>query len=169
MLEELFEPGSSVVRIANPISLFLVSVFLAPLVLAEDKSTTVTNELATSGSATNIWLADLALVVVQTEPQYRSASSLPLGASSTPMIDLELKEVPALKRISRLRNLSLLTLANKGQMRFFLGVNADGLVGLHITLLSRRDEGRIFEMLRMPYLRQSQSFDNLIPADKESP
>jgi hypothetical protein len=155
-------------RFANPTCLLFVSIFLAPLALADDKSTTLTNELATSASATNIWLADLALVV-QAQPHYRNPSSLPLGASSTPIIDLELKEVPALKRISRLRNLSLLTLANKGQMRFFLGVNADGLVGLHITLLSRRDEGRIFELLRMPYLRQSQSFDDLIRADKESP
>lgn len=168
MLEELIETGSSVMRFANPTSLLLVSIFLAPLVFAEDKSATVTNELVTSTSAINIWLADLALVV-QTRPQYRELSSLPLGASSAPIIDLELKEIHALKRISRLRNLSLLTLANKGQMRFFLGVNADGLVGLHITLLPRRDEGRIFELLRMPYLRQSQSFDNLIRADKESP
>lgn len=155
-------------RFANPTSLLLASIFLAPTVLAEDKSTTVTDELATSASATSIWLADLALVV-QPQPQYRNPSSMPLGASSTPIIDFELKEVPALKRISRLRNLSLLTLANKGQIRFFLGVNADGLVGLHITLLSRRDEGRILELLRMPYLRQSQSFDSLIRADNESP
>ena len=155
-------------RFANPTSLLLVSIFLAPLVLAEDKSTTVTNELATPASDTSIWLADLALVV-QTQPQYGNPSSLSLGASSPPIIDLELKEVPALKRISRLRNLSLLTLANKGQVRFFLGVNADGLVGLHITLLSRRDEGRLFELLRMPHLRQSQSFDDLVRADKASP
>ena len=168
MLEERIGPASSVMRIANPTSLLLVSILLAPVVSAEDESTTVTNDLATSASATNIWLTDLALVV-QTQPQYISPSSLHLGASSTPTIDLELEQVDALKRISRLRNLSLLTLANKGQLRFFLGVNDDGLVGLHITLLSRRDEGRIFEMLRMPYLRQSQSFDNLIPADKESP
>ena len=155
-------------RFAIPTSLLLISIFLAPLVLAEDKSTTVPNELVTTTSATNIWLTDLALVV-QTRPQYRDLSSLPLGASSAPIIDLELKEVPALKRIGRLRNLALLTLANKGQMRFFLGVNADGLVGLHITLLPRQDEGRIFELLRMPYLRQSQSFDNLVRAAKESP
>jgi hypothetical protein len=154
-------------RIANLTCLFVLGNFFVPAVLADDKARTVENDLAASTSVTNIWLTDPTLVV-QMQPQYRTASSLLLGASTIPIIDFELDKDPALKRIGRLRNLSLLTFADKGQFRLFLGVNADGLAGLHITLLSRQDEGRILELLRMPYLTETKSVDDLMHAEKET-
>ena len=47
--------------------------------------------------------------------------------------DLEFQDNSALGRISRVRELSLLTLAETRRSRFFLGVNSDGIFGLHFN------------------------------------
>jgi len=52
----------------------------------------------------------------------------------------------ALERISRLRNLSFLTLAKTRRTRLFLGVNEDGLVGLHFNTLARYGDDRVLEL-----------------------
>ena len=39
----------------------------------------------------------------------------------------------------------------------FLGVNQDGLVGLHFTLLPRRNKDQMLELSRLPYLKDSES------------
>ena len=72
-----------------------------------------------------------------------------------PIADINFRDGSALARISKLRNLSLLTLAEVGQTRLFLGVNDDGLVGLHFNLFSRADNTRYLEAVRMPYLKKS--------------
>ncbi len=72
-----------------------------------------------------------------------------------PIADINFRDGSALARISKLRNLSLLTLAEVGQTRLFLGVNDDGLVGLHFNLFSRADDTRYLEAVRMPYLKKS--------------
>ncbi len=72
-----------------------------------------------------------------------------------PIADINFRDGSALARVSKLRNLSLLTLAEVGQTRLFLGVNDDGLVGLHFNLFSRADDTRYLEAVRMPYLKKS--------------
>ncbi len=72
-----------------------------------------------------------------------------------PIADINFRDGSALARISKLRNLSLLTLAEVGQTRLFLGVNDDGLVGLHFNRFSRTDDTRYLEAVRMPYLKKS--------------
>ena len=72
-----------------------------------------------------------------------------------PIADINFRDGSALARVSKLRNLSLLTLAEVGQTRLFLGVNDDGLVGLHFDLFSRADDTRYLEAARMPYLKKS--------------
>ncbi len=72
-----------------------------------------------------------------------------------PVADINFRDGSALARFSKLRNLSLLTLAEVGQTRLFLGVNDDGLVGLHFNLFSRADDTRYLEAVRMPYLKKS--------------
>ncbi len=72
-----------------------------------------------------------------------------------PVADINFRDGSALARISKLRNLSLLTLAEVGQTRLFLGVNDEGLVGLHFNLFSRTDNTRYLEAVRMPYLKKS--------------
>ncbi len=55
-------------------------------------------------------------------------------------------------RLSKLRGVSLLTVAAVGESRLYLGVNDDGVVGLHFNAFMRSDDKRHLELLRMPYL-----------------
>ena len=72
-----------------------------------------------------------------------------------PLADFDFLEGSALMRMSRLRSLSLLTLANFGKSRLFLGVNDEGFVGLHFNALSRAADERYLEFLRMPYVDET--------------
>ena len=72
-----------------------------------------------------------------------------------PIAEFNFQDDSALARVSKLRNLSLLTLAEIGQTRLFLGVNNDGLVGLHFNLFSRAGDARYLEVVRMPYLQKT--------------
>lgn len=73
-----------------------------------------------------------------------------------PIADFDFQDSNALARVSKLRSLSLLTLAEIGQTRLFLGVNDDGLVGLHFSALPRYGDERYLEVLRMPYLKENE-------------
>lgn len=73
-------------------------------------------------------------------------------ASRRLLDDVNFVDNSALSRVRKLRGLSLLTLADVGKSRLYLGVNKDGLVGLHFNISPRYDDERYFEMVRMPYL-----------------
>lgn len=60
-------------------------------------------------------------------------------------------------RMGQYRHLSLLTLAESGPRRLFLGVNEEGLLGLHFGASSHNRDDRYLELLRMPYLTKKQS------------
>ena len=70
--------------------------------------------------------------------------------------DFDFQDNSALARVSKLRNLSLLTLVEIGQTRLFLGVNDDGLVGLHFSALPRDGDAHYLEVVRMPYLKEKE-------------
>jgi hypothetical protein len=70
--------------------------------------------------------------------------------------DFDFQDDSALARVSKLRNLSLLTLAEIGQTRLFLGVNDEGLLGLHFNTLPRDGDERYLEVVRMPYLKENE-------------
>ena len=74
---------------------------------------------------------------------------------SSPLTEIAFQDNSTVGRLSRLRNLSLLTLGRMGKSRLFIGVNDDGLVGLHFKALSGESDGRYLEMARMPYLKAS--------------
>lgn len=65
-------------------------------------------------------------------------------------------------RMSKLRNLSLLTFAEIGRARLFLGVDDNGIVGVHLRAFHRLGDERYLEVARMPYLKKDQP-----PADTE--
>ena len=71
-----------------------------------------------------------------------------------PMADIDFQEGDVISRVSKLRSLSLLTIAEYGKTRMFLGVNEDGLVGLHFGAFLHKGRDRSLEMVRMPYLRK---------------
>lgn len=73
-----------------------------------------------------------------------------------PIADFDFQDSNALARVSKLRSLSFLTLAEIGQTRLFLGVNDDGLVGLHFSASTRYGDERYLEVLRMPYLKENE-------------
>jgi hypothetical protein len=72
-----------------------------------------------------------------------------------PIADFDFQDASVLSRVSKLRGLSLLTLAKFGQTRMFLGVNEDGLVGLHFDAFPHNGGDRYLEVIRMPYLRKT--------------
>ena len=72
-----------------------------------------------------------------------------------PIADFDIQDAGALSRIRKLRGLSLFTLAEIGQTRLFLGVNEEGLVGLHFDMFPRYGGERFLEVVRMPYLRKT--------------
>lgn len=78
-------------------------------------------------------------------------------ATSPAFADIEFDERSALMRIARLRSLSLLTLGDFGRARLFLGVNDEGLVGLHFNAAVRQADERYLELARMPYVRARKS------------
>jgi len=47
--------------------------------------------------------------------------------------DLEFQDNSALAKLKRMRDLPLLTITDTSESRLFLGVNSDGLIGLHFT------------------------------------
>lgn len=66
----------------------------------------------------------------------------------------EVRDDSLLVRLSKVRNLSLLTLSETPRTRLFIGVNADGLVGLHFVAFSRAGDERYLSVARLPYLRK---------------
>ena len=71
--------------------------------------------------------------------------------------DFDFRDRSALARVSKLRGLSLLTLAEYGRSRLFLGVNHNGLLGIHFRAMRRHGDDRYMEVIRMPYLKDSAS------------
>jgi hypothetical protein len=77
-----------------------------------------------------------------------------VGTWRQPIADVDFQDNSALGRVSKLRNLSLLTLAESRRTRLFLGVNDDGLVGLHFVVLPKYGDERYLSLIRMPYLKK---------------
>jgi len=80
---------------------------------------------------------------------------------SQPIADFDFEDASALARIGKLQSLSLLTLAEVGQTRVFLGVDDKGLVGLHFNVLVRDLAEGSLEMARMPYLKEKEPDDEV--------
>lgn len=75
--------------------------------------------------------------------------------SITDLAELNFQDPGAFARVSKLRQLSLLTLAEVGPARLFLGVNEKGLFGLHLGTLRSLGSDRCLELARLPYLENS--------------
>lgn len=71
---------------------------------------------------------------------------------SNPMSSIRFQDASTMARVTRMRKLSLLTLARTGQARLFLGVNEKGVLGVHFSALALRGNDDYVELARMPYL-----------------
>lgn len=74
---------------------------------------------------------------------------------SQPIARFDFQNSDAFSRVKKLRELSLLTLAEVGKARLFIGVNDEGLVGLHFRAFPRPGDERSLEIVRMPYLEKN--------------
>lgn len=72
-----------------------------------------------------------------------------------PIAAIDFRDPGALARVSKVRELSLLTLAEVGKARLFFGLNKRGLFGFHLGARPGRGDERSVELARMPYLRNS--------------
>ena len=68
-----------------------------------------------------------------------------------PFPNVDFEDGSLLERVSHLRRVSLLTVAEFGDTQFFFGLNNDGLLGLHFNIDRKKRKERL-ELLRMPYL-----------------
>ena len=112
----------------------------------------------TDGDAITVMTLSVEMMLAESEfPSHsRPSDSASVTAYSNdwlrPIADLDVQDADALSRFSKIRSLSLLTLAEFGHTRLFLGVNEEGLVGLHFDAFSRYRSERSLEVVRMPYL-----------------
>ena len=83
-----------------------------------------------------------------------------------PIANFRFEDASALARVGKLRSLSFLTLAETGRTRLYVGVNADGLLGLHLSAFRRDDDDRYLEVARMPYLKDGES---VLPIEWSAP
>lgn len=140
-----------------------LSILLSGAGLADEPNDRDTAELRTAATYT-------LPVELTSEPQWRlsdSASEIVYSNIPTkPMFDVEFQDSNTLKALSKLRNLSFVTVAEKWNSQLFLGVNRDGLVGLHITLIPRQNRNQMLELSRLPYLADSDSMTDAEAAEQ---
>ncbi|MBT8068055.1 MAG: hypothetical protein KJO09_12510 [Gammaproteobacteria bacterium] len=135
---------------------FLFSFLIPAATLADDASTAAaasysSNLLPESSQA--YWL----------DAGYASSWQLPptnelsrYSDQATAVIaDLKFRDPGAFARVSKVRELSLLTLAEAGESRLFFGVNYEGLFGFHLGARPRLGDERYVELARMPYLNSA--------------
>ena len=132
--------------------LFLIGGLHPATVVAEDAGLAVT--------ATSMDLA---------QPEYGYASRWRLSYAleemafssdaSSVITDIDFQDRGTFARVSKVRELSLLTLAEVGRTRLFLGVSEKGLLGFHLGALPRLGDERCLEFARMPYLKNHEKND----------
>jgi hypothetical protein len=82
-----------------------------------------------------------------------------LSDAMDPIADLDFRDPGAFARVSKVRELSLLTLAEVGKARLFFGFNGEGLFGFHLGARPRLGDERCVELARMPYLSSAERGD----------
>ncbi|MDX1499204.1 MAG: hypothetical protein R3176_04875 [Woeseiaceae bacterium] len=71
------------------------------------------------------------------------------GTRAATIAELEFRDATTLDRLRRFRNLSLVTIAKGRRARLYLGINKDGLAGLHLALRRPGDDARYLELARL--------------------
>lgn len=99
------------------------------------------------------WIVQLIVGMLLATPGFADDVKVPVARLQA-IADAYATDTGALRRVSRIRSLSLLTVAEIGRARLFLGVNNRGVAGLHFGTLPHRVDFEP-EILRMPYLRQT--------------
>lgn len=118
---------------ANRLAPLLFCMLLPAAVFAEDS---VSSEAAAESAP--VVTASVDDLLAASESEWRSELIRSLATVSYldhwqhSTADFRFREANALLRMKKLRRLSLLTLADTRRTKLFVGVNADGLLGLHL-------------------------------------
>lgn len=75
---------------------------------------------------------------------------------AAPLDGIEFVDYSMLERLSGLKALSILTLGRFGDTTLILGVNSEGVLGVHFDTGLDEDGEDIAELARMPYLHDAQ-------------
>lgn len=102
------------------------------------------------------WSPLLATTITDSMPLPAYDSTSPVRSFSSSFDKLDFQDSSTVGRASKLRSLSLLTLAQFKKSRLFLGINSRGVLGLHFNAANPGDD-RSIEVARMPYLRNQAS------------
>jgi len=156
MLNTDMPEGRQDMQKASQMLLLAITFLMPALVLADDARAPVAA----------LYQSDVAALSSQPYgPEYSYASRWHLVPPSgtgpyaddpfQPIASLDFRDPGTLARVSKVRELSLLTLAEVGKARFFFGVSNSGLFGLHLGALPRLGDERCVELARMPYLKNA--------------
>ena len=138
---------------ASQMLLVVVSLLVSGFVLAEDAWTTASSHYAglDSFGSRPLWQSP----GVRWQPE--GAPTIPIASVTNDpeysLANLDFRDPGALARVSKLREVSLLTLAELGTARVFFGVNDRGLFGFHLGARPSPGDERCVELARMPYLQ----------------
>ena len=146
---------------ASRIALFVSSLLVSSWAIADD-TTYLALELYASG------LTRYSLPVAAHETDYAIQTESPYAAVTAhyridelpPITSVAFRDMSAIARASKVRELSLLTLAEVGKTRLFFGVNTEGLFGIHLRALPRPGDEHCVEFARMPYLKNTATYSD---------
>jgi len=151
------DEGSHVMLYARSIAQLTLGMLLSVAGFAEE---------ATPVMPENQWVLDIAFYLEEepAESDYSALLETRFPVELTPstvdwpenIAELDFQDTSIYGRMSELRNLSLLTLAEFGQRRLFLGVNDSGLIGLHFGSFSGEKDQQYLEVVRLSYLDESE-------------
>ena len=145
---------------ANLMLLLLFGALHPAAVIADDAGLSGADDNRLPASAASIGSLQL---VSGYSPRWQLSppvEAMDFSNDASPLItDIEFSDPGALARVSKVRELSLLTLAEVGRTRLFLGVSEKGLLGFHLGALPQLGDERCLEVARMPYLKDKQQDD----------
>jgi hypothetical protein len=150
--------GSRIMHKVKWMGQFITGLLLSTAGFADDANTSKTDvEQAPAGTVTlESLIAESAFAPRWQRYQPVEATTYASGWRQ-PIASVDFLDNSALGRVSKLRNLSLLTLAESGRTRLFLGVNDDGMAGLHFVAIPKNDDDRYLSLVRMPYLKKDKT------------
>ncbi len=156
-------------RLTGPIArvgAVLSTLLLSSTVLADETADETADATEATYTAASLPITDsMSATALLDEPghssEWRLSEPVDLIALADPhphpLNELHFEDSDLVSRLSKLRGLSMLTMAEVGPARLFFGVNDEGLVGLHFNT-GASDPGDVHvEVLRMPYLDDDES------------
>jgi len=156
MLSTAVTAGRQIMPKASWKALLIVGLLMPAAVSADDAKIPFASDLASqqlTPSSHAYWL-DAGFASARQLPPTIHASGYSSKATA-PVVDLDFRDPGAFARVSKVRELSLLTLAETGKTRLFFGVNFQGLFGFHFGARPRLGDERCVELARMPYLNST--------------